>query len=190
MTNSQGQFHSFLYVKSNAMRNEWAEEWWLYASRLFKDEKHAEGRNVLEAILEEDPGFGRAHSYLGWFYYTHMHDYRSAMTHLDLAIRFSPDYAPAYFHLVIVLMERRMYGRLLEIADAAMTVDGTDEEWLWEMRGHAMSRINRYSDARVAYNNAIRLATNDENTPRYRESVTRINARERVSRGWIRTLFL
>ncbi len=172
------------------MRNEWAEERWLHAARLFTDGELAEGRNVLEAILAEDPGFGRAHSYLGWFYYTHLREYRTAMNHLDLAIRFAPDYAPAYFHLVVVLMERRMYGRLLEVADLALTVDGTDEEWLWEMRGNAMSRINRYRDARVAYNNAIRACTNNENIPRYRESVRRINTRERAARGWFATLFL
>jgi len=172
------------------MTNRWAEERWLYVDRLFNDGEFAEGRNVLESILAEDPGFGRAHSYLGWFYYTHLRDYRTAMNHLEMAIRFTPEYDVGYYHLVIVLMERRMYGRLIEVVNAALEVDGTDIEWMWEMRALALERVNRFGEARTAYINAIRESSNNENIVRYRTGITRVNRRERETRGWLAMLFL
>lgn len=168
----------------------WAEERWLEASRLFDENRLSEARAILEEILEVEPGYGRAHSFMGWYFYTHLRDYRSATHHLELAIRFAPEYAPGYFHLVMVLMERRMYGRLYEVAGLALEVDGTDDEWLWEMRGNAMERIGRFAAASDAYERGIACTTNDEVMARLRCGVRRVRARHRERRGWLASLFI
>jgi tetratricopeptide (TPR) repeat protein len=100
------------------------EEKFMDADNMIKDNYIAEAVRLLNEILEEAPDFGKAHNHLGWIYETKTKDYTKAIEHYRLALKFTPDYAAAYYNYAIVLSTLRQYEELEKLLNDALKVKG------------------------------------------------------------------
>ena len=136
------------------------EELRLRVEQYFEEGNYTEGCRVLEEILDEEPGYGVAHNFLGWVYYNKFENAKRAMYHYRLAIRFAPNYAPAYVNLSYVLIDNKMYEEATANANAALKVPSTDAPVIWNELGRIAELTGNYREAVKHYREAIRLSLN------------------------------
>lgn len=157
--------------------HDWAEEKWIEALKQFDRCEFSKGKTLLEEILEEEPGYGRAHAFLGWYYYSIMRDFEMAEVHLTFAIKFAPQYEPAYWHYVNVLLNRKQFKKTLEVLKQAKDVPGTDREWIYMCRGKAYEALGKCEKAVKAYSVAALETEDDCSNRRYQNMITRVKKR-------------
>jgi len=159
-------------------RYDWADESWMKADWLFERGRYVEGKQVLEDILDEEPAYGRAHAYLGWYYYYLMADFERAEVHLHYAVRFAPSYPAGYFHYHRVLMALKRYKQLLEMLNEAEKAPGIDIEWVYECRGKAYEALGKNGKAIEAYKAAALESENTQQAKRYEGFIERVKKRK------------
>lgn len=147
---------------------------WLYADRLLDEGRISEGKEVLEAILADEPGYGRAHSHLGWIAGVHFGDWPAAERHFRLAVKFSPEFAPGHFHLARYLLTAHNWAELDTHVAAALEVTGTDNATLLDILGNGLEMQGRYLEALRAYERAIVLTLDLAFAENLRESCKRV----------------
>ncbi len=98
------------------------EDMILKVDQLFDDGEYAEGRNLLEEILEMEPDCGRAHNHVGWLHYYKLDNYKRAEYHYKLAIKFSPRYPAAWLNYAIFLAYLGRTDELKDLAERALKV--------------------------------------------------------------------
>jgi len=128
---------------------------------LWEDRLFEEGYRILEGILADEPGYGKAHAYMGWYAYAQAGDYESAAESYRLALRFNPGFAGIYPNYTRVLISLGRNEEAVKIARRGMKVGGTDSAYLMAEIGRAYEMRRRLKEARMAYRNAYYLA--DEN---------------------------
>ncbi len=104
-----------------------AEARFLNADTLIERGQFAEAKEVLMGILEDEPGYGRAHNHLGWLYRARLSDFANAEYHLRLAVRFAPDYPAGYLNYGHLLAELGEYEQLCKLAAQAIQVRGINK---------------------------------------------------------------
>lgn len=96
----------------------------LYADKLIEQGEFAEAKDVLVEIIGDEPDYGRAHNHLGWLYRARLSDFARAEKHLELAVKFDPEYVAGYMNYGNLLIELGEFDKLAELADKAMNVRG------------------------------------------------------------------
>lgn len=134
----------------------------LYAQSLLDKEQYAEAKEALLAILEEEPDYGRAHNHLGWFYFYQMTDYKRAEYHLRLALKFAPDYSPAYIHYGHLLIDLNEWEKLKQHAEAALNVLGFDKSMAYRFMALSAEMTGDIRSA-MGYLRRARLETSSDN---------------------------
>jgi tetratricopeptide (TPR) repeat protein len=100
------------------------EEKFLKADQLIAENKLSEAAKMLEDILMEAPDFGKAHNHMGWLFETKFKNYQRAEEHYRLALKFSPDYAAAYYNYCYLLSALRKFDQLEQLLKTAIAVSG------------------------------------------------------------------
>lgn len=100
------------------------EEKFLKADQLIAENKLSEAAKMLEDILFEAPDFGKAHNHMGWLFETKFKNYQRAEEHYRLALKFSPDYAAAYYNYCYLLSALRKFDELEKLLKEAIAVSG------------------------------------------------------------------
>lgn len=106
-----------------------AEARFLHADMLIERGEIAEAKAILEEIISDEPGYGRAHNHLGWIIRTSFSDFERAAYHLRLAVKFAPDYPGGYLNYARLLMEVGEFEKMEEVALKALEVKGIDRAW-------------------------------------------------------------
>ncbi len=156
------------------------EEYFLKVESLFRDGEYANGKKLLEEILDMEPGYGRAHNHLGWIYYAKFDDYRKAEYHYRLAIKFAPDYPFGYINMSYLLVETRRYDDARENATAALEVPAINRSVIYNELGRIEELTGNYNLAIRNYNDAIRLSLSNDQTAVYNTNLERVKTKARL----------
>jgi tetratricopeptide (TPR) repeat protein len=130
------------------------EEQILEADKLYEDGEYAECKRRLLDMLEQEPGFGRAHHLIGCLYYYILDDQEKAAEHLRLAVKFAPGYPSAYVNYARVLNGLNRHQELLELVSAALVVTGMNKCIIllelvksYELNGHLKNALDACYEA-------------------------------------------
>src|SRR5687768_6902045 len=129
----------------------WIEKYMANAEQMIYDGQVEEGLNVLNDLLYDEPGYGPLHNYLGWAYMYYGNDARKAEMHFTMAIRFAPDYAPAYVHMGNLLSRAARYAEAIEYFRAGLTKPAANRTALLEGIAHAYELQREYRHAIRSY---------------------------------------
>lgn len=157
--------------------NDWMDALFLDADKHFSKGEFVEGKNILEEILAQEPGYGRAHNHLGWLYYAKLDEYAKAEYHFRLAIRFAPAYPAAYMNLCYLLNYLNRYHDLKEHIARALTIEGTAKSQLYHELGKSHEVNGRYAEATEAYKEAIRFSLSSEEVEALNAHVQRVKGK-------------
>lgn len=147
---------------------------------LWEDQLYEAGHRILEDILANEPGYGKAHAYMGWYAYAKAGDYESAAESYRLAMRFNPGFAGIYPNYTGVLIALNRCEQAVEIALMGMNVGGTDKAHLRAEIGRAYEMRRRLKHARKAYRDAYYLADEDRMMSAMKAAMSRVR-RKRLS---------
>lgn len=125
---------------------------------LFRREAYIEAKMELEGVLAEEPGFGKAHGYLGWLYAEVFQDAVSAELHFKYALHFAPESAGAYINYVNLLVTQRKADQVIEVLTRYLDLPEADLEWAFESLGRAHEMKCSYRVASNHYKKAQHLA--------------------------------
>ena len=144
-----------------------AEDQFIEADTLIKENRIEESVNLLIQILSDEPLFGKAHNHLGWIYETKVKDYAKAEEHYKLAIKVSPTYTASYINYIYLLSTLKRYDDLeahLKVCDTVPGINKAtiDNEWgmFYESKGKFNEAITKYKESifNLYDNNAIDIA--------------------------------
>jgi Tfp pilus assembly protein PilF len=123
------------------------EEKFLKADRLISENKLGEAAKVLEEILHEAPDYGKAHNHLGWLFETKFKNLVRAEEHYRLALKFSPDYAAAYYNYCYLLSSLRKFDELEKVLEHAIRVSGISYATIYNEYGLLREMQGELDDA-------------------------------------------
>ncbi len=147
---------------------------------LWNQEMYEDGLNLLESIISREPGFGKAHAYMGWYAYAQTGDYNTAANHYRLAMKFNAEFAGIYPNYAIVLFELRDFQASIDVARKGMNVAGTDRAQLMGMVGRALETMRALRSAKSAYREAFLISENHEYMNAMRASMDRVRRKRRM----------
>lgn len=154
--------------------NVWIEELFLKVDDLFSKGEFAEGKTVLEEILENEPGYGRAHNHMGWLYYAKLDDNVKAEYHYKLAIKFAANYPAPYINLTYLLNNMNRHTELVAHVEVALKVEGTVKSVLYNELGKSYEINGHYTEATNAYKSAIKYSLHKEEMINLNENLDRV----------------
>src|SRR6185312_168788 len=123
------------------------------ADRLLNEKAIEEGFNMLQAILQEAPDFGKAYNHLGWIYETKYKDYAKAEEHYKKALEFNPSYNATYYNYAAVLSVLRRWDDLTALLNKAMEVPGINRSTIHNEFGIMYETQGKLKEAIDAYKN-------------------------------------
>ena len=142
--------------------------------------RYQEGYEILESILFDEPGYGKAHSYMGWYAYARMQNYELAERHYELALKFNPAFAGTYINFTIVLIGMGSYVEAIKIARRGMNVGGSSKAQLLSEIGRAYEYMNLLPLARGAYKEAYLMAETDEAMEAIKGAMVRVKRKRQL----------
>jgi len=122
----------------------YVEAMYLRAHQLTDAGEIIQAKTVLEELLTEEPGYGRAHNLLGWIYFVKFGDYKRASYHLRLAVKFDPDYTQGWQNYANLLLELNRINDLEECATKAIEIEGIDKALIYHRLACAKEIRNDY----------------------------------------------
>ncbi len=117
---------------------------------------------VLDDIVMEEPAYARAHYLLGWIYFSHLSDYRTAEKHLKLCKQYEPNFAPNYSVYADVLTAQDKLEDLTKLAVEGLSVPGIDRAYMFFKLAHAKEAREDYSEALKFINKSRKFSTSTE----------------------------
>ena len=150
------------------------------ADALIGQNKIGDAQRLLEAIIAEDPSFGRAHNHLGWIYETKLRDYENADRHYRMALTFTPDYSPVYYNYAAVLSTRKRWDELEKLLTDALQVQAINLATIHNEFGIMHELRGKYDQAIESYKNAVRNSLDMKNVDLYKSSITRCKTKQEI----------
>lgn len=139
------------------------ETLFLEVSRAVDEHDMASAKTILDEILAIDPGYGRAHNYLGWIYETKIKDFERAAMHYKLAIKFcNRSYPPVYVNYAYLLIDYDRMEEAAKIIEEGLKLEGADKATFHFQKGKIAERKGQYVRAFRLYEQARRLNFNKE----------------------------
>ena len=142
----------------------------MLAESYLEQSEYGKAKEVLEQILEIDPGYGPAHNHLGWIYYARLENLERAEYHYNLAIKFSPLYVNTYVNKVNLLSAMGRHEELLAFAKEALEIPTISHAYINNMLGISHERQGRFAAAEGFYLKAEKLEVDTETMNQYREN--------------------
>lgn len=139
-----------------------AEDLFLEADELIDDNKIKKAKEVLLDLLGEYPDFGRAHNHLGWLYSVKYNDHFKAKKHLELALKFAPNYPGVYANYVYLLLEINKYDELIAFGQKYVGNSVADEGTLYNKIAQAYELKGELLNAHKYYKRAIQGGINNK----------------------------
>jgi tetratricopeptide (TPR) repeat protein len=153
------------------------EDMMLQADRLFDAGEYAEGRQVLEEILEMEPDYGRAHNHIGWLHYYKLDNFDKAEYHYKLAIKFSPKYPATWINFGYFLNYMGRFADIKMHAEKALKVQGVNKSIVYNQLGNAYEMNAFYKEALGYYSQANLKALNKNDFETAQENIKRVKSK-------------
>ena len=154
-----------------------AEDLFFEADSLIDDNKIKEAKEVLIDLLNEYPDYGRAHNHLGWLYSVKFNNHQKAKNHLELALKFSPDYQGAYSNYAYLLVEMNKYDELIEFGKKYADKGVADSGTIYNKMAQAYELKGELIEAYKHYKLAIKGAINNQFLEELYASLNRLKSK-------------
>jgi tetratricopeptide (TPR) repeat protein len=149
------------------------EEYFIRVNKLFESNYFAQGKRLLEEILEIEPAYGRAHNHLGWLYHVKLDNLVKAEFHLKLAKKFSPEYPASYINLSYILIVTNRFAEARNNAAEALVVPGISLPLIYNELGRIEELCGNYKSALNYYKEAVKLGMNKSAMDVYNANISR-----------------
>lgn len=137
----------------------------------------ADAKAILIRIIEDEPDFGRAHNHIGWIYWTKLGDYEKAAMHLDLAVKFSPEYPGGYHNCCWVAFEMGDFAKVFEVAEKGLNVKGVNKANFFRVMAYAMEMNGELKAAIRLIEKAISVTTDNEMMDVFNKDIKRMTSK-------------
>ncbi len=143
------------------------------ADRLLNEKAIAEGFNMLQSIIQEAPGFGKAYNHLGWIYESQYKDYVNAEKQYKLALENAPEYHATYYNYAIVLSILQRWDDLTNLLNKGLTVPGVNKGTLHNEFGIMYETQGKFQQAIEAYKKYAQTTLVNKQLDTAKESIER-----------------
>ena len=157
-----------------------AENLFFEADQLIDDNKIVEAKEILIDLLSEYPDYGRAHNHLGWLYSVKFNNYPKAKNHLELAIKFSPDYQAVYANYVYLLLEMNLYNEILDFGNKIINEKVADPATIYNKMAQAFELKGELMNAFKYYKLSIKGAINNQFLDELYASINRVKSKMNI----------
>lgn len=155
------------------MRIEWMEIYMVEAEKLIMSQQVQEGLNILNGLLYEEPGYGSLHNHLGWAHLYFTHDLQSAERHLQVALKFSPEYPAPYLHMGALYMRQNRFAEAAAIFERGSQLAAADRLAMLDGLARAQESMHNFKGAIRSYRKAALASLNDGELKSLREGIRR-----------------
>lgn len=149
------------------------EELFIRADKAIDKGNIAEGKKMLEMLIQEEPSFGRAHNHLGWIYKTKYNDFEQAEKHYNLAIKFESKYPHSYINYAVLLREMHRFEEARQILKKTLSVPGINKTAVFDEYGSLYELEGKYNLAIKNYKKAISFCLVDSVMEDLKNSIRR-----------------
>lgn len=153
------------------------ENLFMEANALMNEQQFAEAKTQLEALLEIEPGYGRAHNHMAWLYENQLQNAEKAGYHYKLALKFAPDYLPLYLNYIWFLFEQGRYEAHRELIEKASKLAGVNQAALANELGRSAEISGAMAKAAAQYARAAELSMNTEEIAVYQANAKRAKSK-------------
>ena len=143
------------------------------ADRLLNEKAIGEGMNMLKAILQEAPDFGKAYNHMGWIYETQYKDYANAEANYKKALEFMPEYHATYYNYAVVLSILQRWDDLAALLNKGLTVPGVNRGTLHNEFGIMYETQGKFQEAIEAYKKYAQTTFVNKQLDTAKESIER-----------------
>lgn len=151
------------------------DEMFFEAERLI-DERHiVQAVSLLEAIIEEQPDYGKAHNHLGWLYEHEYKDFSRSEKHYRAALTFAPDYPNVYLNFSILLSRLERFDDLEDLLQKAQKVIGIKKAEVYYEYGIMNEMKGDYGAAFDFYKKAIFHSLVNKDIETYNDAISRVS---------------
>lgn len=149
------------------------EQYILDAEKEFEQQNYLQGKYYLEAALEEEPTFGKAHNHLGWLYLYQLNDLERAEQHLNLALKYTSGYGAPYTHMISLLFDAKRMDEHLKFLNKALGVPGVSNSYVYNDFGRHYEVKGKYRKAMKYYREAIKWSMEDHEMTMLKDNIRR-----------------
>jgi tetratricopeptide (TPR) repeat protein len=139
---------------------------------------------LLEEILEEEPGYGKAHFHLGCIYYEYLVEYPLAVKHMELALQFEPEFPDVYHRYLWMLNELGCHEKLVSLAQKALHVRGICKACVYLELGNSHEKNRNWALALESYQEAYLQALSEYDLNRSKNGAERVTEKRRALQKW------
>lgn len=151
------------------------------AEKAFESNDYIKGMKYLEEVLMREPHFGKAHNHMGWLYIYHLKEWTKAENHLNLAMKYTPGYAPPYIHLAEMYLEQGRFDALEDLLEKALNIGGVQKAFIYNMKARTMEVKGRFSKAIALNKQAIKWCLNDQELNRVKAEIKRCRKKRQIN---------
>lgn len=125
------------------------------AERLIVENRTAEGLDLLQGLLFEEPGYGPLHNHLGWAYLYYSADVERAELHLKMAMKFAPEFSAPYLHMGQLMIRLGRYAEAIQVLEAGIGKPDANKVAFLESLGRAWESRDEFGKAKASYKRAL-----------------------------------
>ncbi len=151
-----------------------AENLFFEADQLIDDNKIVEAKELLLDILSEFPDYGRAHNHLGWMYQVKFTDHTKAKKHLELAMKYAPNYHAGFSNYSYLLIDMNMYDEMIEFGNKMRNNKVADKSTIYDKMAQAYELKGNLMQAYKFYKLAVQETLNNKTLENIYASINRI----------------
>ncbi|WP_075343272.1 tetratricopeptide repeat protein [Tenacibaculum agarivorans] len=154
-----------------------AENLFFEADQLIEENRIVDAKEMLIDLLAEYPDYGRAHNHLGWLYNLKFNNYPKAKKHLELAIKFAPDYHAAYSNYSYLLIDMNLNDEMITFGSKVLGSPVVDRSTIYNKMGQAYELKGDVLNAYKHYKLAVKETLNNKTLDTIYASVNRVKGK-------------
>lgn len=139
----------------------------------------------LEQILEDEPGFGKAHYYLACIYFDKLVNYPLALQHIELALKFDPQFPEAHQYYLGMLLDLDCHSQLLEQSQKALKAVGVCKSCVYRIVALSYEKRKQWDLALDNFRQAYLHSINKYEIAHIEECAERVKAKKKSEKKWV-----
>ena len=166
-----------------------AEALYLEAQQCQEAGDLAEAKRLLEEVLRLEPGFGKAHNFMGWLYHYQLNDYEQAEEYYQRALRFDTRFAPTYLNYLELLSYQRRIEEATTVLAAAQQLPTMSQNWLSYYEAYLLEISGELKAALRKYRETIAQCDDDQVMALSQKAEKRVQAKRKRTSLLFQLLF-
>ncbi len=155
------------------------DEKYLCASDEIYSGNYAKAKIMLQQILAEEPGFGKAHYQLGRIHFYELKDFDKALYHYKVCLQTDAKFPDAYLSCLNLLFTISDDKSFLQLFDMALKVKGMCMGCLYNYLGFFHEKNRDWKKAIIAFKEALLHEQITININKINESLDRVEKKKK-----------